>query len=152
MSISLRVKIDLASTQQMIKNLGLNAIGDVQKFVTHNINRRMTKYMPFRTGVLATKLKHVASPTTILVLGPYAKYQYYGKVMVNSVTGKGPGYIEDVGYRYRKGTILKVTERDLEYSTRKNAMAGPFWDRRLMEFEGEVIAAETQAYIARRRG
>lgn len=40
----------------------------------------------------------------------YARYLYFGNKMVDSETGKGPALIEDVGYRYRKGSTLKVKQ------------------------------------------
>ena len=40
----------------------------------------------------------------------YARYLYFGNKMVDSETGKGPTLIEDVGYRYRKGSTLKVKQ------------------------------------------
>lgn len=87
--------------------------------------------MPFQTGVLATKLKYIKSPTEIEVLGPYARYQYYGKVMV----GKAPKI---------------VTGRNLSYDKTRNPQAGPFWDKRLMAAEGDQIVSEVQGYINRK--
>lgn len=149
----MRVKIDFPTAGQLIRKKGLDPNGHVQMFHTMNINRRITRYMPASsaTRVLATKLKHIKSPTEIEVLGPYAKYQYYGKVMVDSVTGKGPFYIEDVGFRFRKGATLKVTGRNLEYTTTFNPKAGPFWDRALVAAEGKAMEADLQRYINRRR-
>ena len=107
----------------------------------------MTRYMPFRTGALATKLKYVASPTEIVVLAPYAKYQYYGVAMVNAKTGKGPINIPGVGLRYKKGTVLKPTSRPLNYDRGKNPLAGPYWDRAMIAAEGSAMTAEMQRYI-----
>ena len=106
--------------------------------------------MPYRTGALSTKLKYIKGTDEIVVLAPYAKYQYYGKVMVNSKTGKGPAFIPGVGYRYRLGTTLKATERNLQYDKTKNPRAGPFWDRALIASEGKAIKADLQLYIGRR--
>ncbi len=41
----------------------LNKDGDVQKFLTNTVNLRITRYMPYRTGVLSTKSKCIKSPT-----------------------------------------------------------------------------------------
>ena len=72
--------------------------------------------------------------------------------MVNSATGKGPAFIPGVGYRYRKGTVLKATERDLNYDLTKHPKAGPFWDRRMMASEAAQIAHDIQVYVNRRGG
>lgn len=147
----MRVKVDIPAADQLIRRLGLHEDGDVQKFHTANVNRRIGRYMPHLTGSLETKLKHIRSNTEIEVLGPYANYQYHGKVMVNAKTGNGPAYIPGVGLRYKKGTILKVTDRKLEYTKTYNQKAGPFWDRALVAAEGDALTAELQEYANRRR-
>lgn len=146
------VKVVVKPVNTILTRLGVNPDGDVQAFITNTINRRITAYMPFRTGYLATKSKFVKSPTEIEVVAPYARYQYYGVKMVNSATGKGPALIPGVGFRYRSGTVLKVTDKPLKYDTSKNPKAGPLWDRRLMAAEGKQIAAEVQAYVNRGGG
>lgn len=149
--MSVKVHVEMCPVRNVIARIGIDRKGAVQRFVTSTINRRITKYMPYRTGALSTKLKFIKSDTEIEVNAPYAAYQYYGKVMVNSATGKGPALIPGVGYRYKKGTVLRTTDRDLRYDTTKNPMAGPYWDRRLMASEGAQIAQEVQAYVNRRR-
>lgn len=106
--------------------------------------------MPHLTGTLETKSKYVHSDTEIVVHSPSAVYQYIGKVMVDSQTGKGPAYIPGVGYRFRKGATLKATERDLEYTKDFNPQAGPYWDKRLVAAEGDAIAEDLKNYVVRR--
>ena len=150
--MSTRIKVEMKPVDTILTRIGVDKNGDVQMQVTRIINNRITKYMPFRTGVLSTKLKRIKSPTEIEVAAPYALYMYYGKVMVNSKTGKGPAFIPGVGYRYRKGTVLKATERDLNYDLTKHSKAGPFWDRRMMASEAAQIAHDIQVYVNRRGG
>ena len=150
--MSTRIKVEMKPVDTILTRIGVDKNGDVQMQVTRIINNRITKYMPFRTGVLSTKLKRIKSPTEIEVAAPYALYMYYGKVMVNSKTGKGPAFIPGVGYRYRKGTVLKATERDLNYDLTKHSKAGPFWDRRMMASEAAQIAHDSQVYVTRRGG
>lgn len=127
------VKVEMRPVNVILSRIGVDPDGDVQMQTTRIINQRITRYMPFRTGVLATKLKHIKSPTEIEVLGPYARYQYYGKVMV----GPPPKV---------------VTNRDLVYTKTKHPLAGPFWDRRMMQAEGKQIAREIQRYVNKRSG
>lgn len=126
------VKVNVPGTAAMLKRKGLDKNGDVQKFHTKNVSDRMGQYMPHLTGVLETKLKNVSSPTEITVLGPYAKYQYHGKVMV----GPPPKV---------------VTDRDLQYTKDFNPKAGPFWDRALVAAEGKQLRQDLQDYIDRRK-
>lgn len=146
----MKVKVIFPSADRVIRRLGLDEKGDVQRFHTANVSRRIGKYMPHLSGVLETKLKRIRNATEIEVLGPYASYQYYGKVMVNAKTGKGPANIPGVGLRYKKGTILKVTDRPLEYTKTHNPKAGPYWDRALVAAEGKAIEADLQRYVDRR--
>lgn len=131
--MSTRVRVEMKPVNTILTNLGVDKNGGVQQFVTNTINKRITRYMPYRTGVLATKLKIIKSPTEIEILGPYARYQYYGKVMVGSAP-------------------KTVTDIDLQYDKTKNPQAGPFWDRRMMAAEGDAIAADVQDYINRKAG
>lgn len=128
--MSAKVKVEMKPVGAILARLGVDRNGRVQRFLTETVNRRITRYMPFRTGVLATKLKFVSRPTEITVNGPYARYQYYGKVMV----GKPP---------------KQVTDTDLVYDKTKHPNAGPFWDRRMMAAEKDVIVWEVQAYVKR---
>ena len=127
----MEIKLKMKPIPEIIKSKGLDENGDVQKFHTANVNRRIGKYMPHLTGTLETKLK-IVKGTKIVVLGPYAKYQYHGKVMV--------------------GAAPKVlTDRDLEYTKTYNPQAGPYWDRALVAAEGKAMTADLQRYIDRRK-
>ena len=145
--MSTRIKVEMKPISTILTRIGVNKTGDVQMQLTRIVNKRITRYMPFRTGALSTKLKYIKSPTEIEVVAPYARMMYYGKVMVNSKTGKGPAFIPGVGYRYKKGTVLRVTDRDLEYDKTKNPDAGPFWDRALLAKEKSQMIQEVQRYI-----
>ena len=148
--MSTKIKVEMKPISTILTRIGVNKTGDVQMQLTRIVNKRITRYMPFRTGALSTKLKYIKSPTEIEVVAPYARMMYYGKVMVNSKTGKGPAFIPGVGYRYKKGTILKATDRDLKYDTTKHPEAGPFWDRRMMAAEKDAIVSDVQAYVRRK--
>lgn len=127
----MNVKLDLPSAAGLVQKKGFGPDGHVQKFHTANVNRRIGKYMPHLTGVLETKLKF-AHGTKIVILGPYAKYQYYGKVMVGA-----PPKV--------------VTDRNLEYTKTHNPQAGPFWDRALVAAEGDALVSDLQNYIDGRK-
>lgn len=145
------LRIKMSRPSQIIRGLGIDRDGDVQRYYTQCVSNRMTPYMPAGAqAVLSTKLKFLKSPTEILVLGPYAKYQYFGKVMVNAETGKGPALIPGMGYRYRRGTVLKATSRNLKYSKQLHSKAGPHWDRRMIQREQATLEREVCAYSARR--
>lgn len=137
------IKVDMKPVNAVLKRLGVSPDGDVQAQVTNIVFHRLTRYMPFRTGVLSTELKKIKSPTEILVEGPYAHFQYEGKVWIYPPTGStwAPKY-----------GMKEKTDRPLDQKTgSKNDRAGPYWDRRLMAAEGDAIAADIQDYVDKRR-
>jgi hypothetical protein len=118
---------------QIIKEHGLDKNGNVQRFHTQNAIRRIQKYMPNRTG-MTIDLMVAQSPIDeplVRIDVPYARYLYYGKVMV----GPAP---------------KTVTNIDLHYTTTKNPQAGPYWDRRLLASEKEAMRQDLQNYVDRR--
>lgn len=129
------VKVDMRPVKVILKAKGLSADGDIQRFHTANVLRRIVKYMPYRTGALI-KQTQIHSPIIeprIVVPGPTARYLYHGKVMV----GPPP---------------KQVTERDLRYTKTKNPQAGPHWDRKLIAAEGDAMRNDLQRYVNRKAG
>lgn len=75
------------------------------------------KYVPMLTGDFVQRTQAVGK--YIIYPGPFARYLYNGKVMVNAATGQGPRRIVDrngnVYIRFPKGSKLKATDRDLVF-------------------------------------
>lgn len=114
-----RVSKRFAPPEQVMARLGVDARGRVQQFATDRILFRMRRYMPWLTGLTATSLTQATSPTTITVSAPYAQRLY------NGVSASGA---------------------PLNYTKATNPMAGPHWDRTLMQYEGAAIAEEVEMY------
>ena len=144
--------LEMHSVGEILRDKGLDPAGSAQAFHTQNVLRRIIKYMPFRSGmtVKVTIAQTNIRKPEIVTNTPYAQYLYHGKRMVNSQTGKGPGYVPGVGFRYRKGTTLKATGEPLHYTKTKNPLAGPYWDRALSKAEGKALAADLQRYLNRK--
>lgn len=135
MDITSKITVAIKPPRAILRDKGFLPGGDVQKFFTAEVLRRIVKYMPYLTGT-TIKLTQAQSPVErpyIVTDEPQAKYLYYGKVMV----GAPP---------------KKVTDRDLVYTVSKNPLAGPYWDRRMMAAEGAAIQAAVQEYINRKGG
>ncbi|MTQ98586.1 hypothetical protein GMD88_17470 [Pseudoflavonifractor sp. BIOML-A6] len=130
MSATGKVRLDMKPIRRLLKEKGLAVTGDVQRFHTANVLRRIIKYMPYRTGatIKLTQAQTVISKPEIVTDVPYGKYLYYGKVMV----GAPP---------------KRATDRDLRYTKTKNPLAGPFWDRALTAAEGAAMVGDLQRYI-----
>lgn len=135
MNIVGKVTVKMKPVQQILKAKGMTPDGDVQRFHTENVLHRIVKYLPYRTGATIgiTQAQTNVNEPFIITDVPYAKYLYYGKVMV----GRAP----------------KVPiDKDLEYTPTKNPHAGPFWDRALVASEGNALQADLQAYVNRKAG
>lgn len=122
--MKVNVNVHLSDPQQIIIRLGLNQSGDAQRYWTHEVHRRMLKYMPYRTGTTSTKLTRERSPTEIETAAPYARKLYYG---------------------------VKADGQPMTFTRSHNPQAGPHWDRRLVAAEGGQMVADLQAYIDRKK-
>lgn len=153
MNVVGHIKVDMAPVSAVMQQLGVTARGDVQRFHTANVRRRIQKYMPYRSGA-TIKLMIVQSPSDepfIHVDAPYARMLYYGKVMVDPKT-RAAGFLTENGWRSRKGVKKVRSSRDIEYDKTKNPQAGPLWDRKLIAAEGAAMQADLQRYVDRRAG
>ena len=114
----------------------------VQKFVDSECIRLMVPYTPMMNGIL---MKSAVMGTKIgsghiYYNSPYARYQYYGKLMVSSVTGSA----------YAKHGESKVlTDKDLEYNTARHPQAQKMWFEAMKADKKEQILRGAAA-IARR--
>jgi hypothetical protein len=109
---------------QLINERGLNSGGKVQKFIDQETIRYMDPYTPRITGDLiksVTRGSEIGSGE-LEYASPSARYHYYGKLMVSSVTGSAYA---------THGEKKVLTDKDLEYSKTSNPMAGPYWFERM---------------------
>lgn len=129
-----RVAVELRPVREIIRKRGLMPGGAVQRQHTANVLRRIVRYLPYRSGetIKQTVIQTDINRPEIVTRTDYAKYLYYGKVMV----GRAP---------------KRATDRPLKYTKDKNPLAGARWDRRLVSAEGKLLARELQDYIDRRK-
>lgn len=93
--------------------------GRVEKanaWLVEEIIKDTDPFVPARTGVLAMNVQRHGH--TIVYASPYARFQYYGKVMIDPATGStfAP-----------KGVRKVLTERDLKYSKAMHKHAQSHW-------------------------
>ena len=118
--------------EQLKRDRGLQPYGPVQKFIDQECIRLMAPYTPFRSGTLertATLGTKIGSGE-INQIAPYARYQYYGKLMVSSITGSAWA---------RMGEKKVLTDKDLEYSKAAHPKAGKMWFERMKADHKEEI-------------
>lgn len=113
------------SSRKIIRQLGLGPGGRTQEKWTRLIQAHIMKYLPYRAvGSVEAAVNMGASDdfTEIVVRGDYMRYLYEGKVMA--------------------GKPKRAINKNLKYTKTKNALAGPFWDRRLKQNEMAIMVAE----------
>lgn len=112
---------------------------NAQGFVDSECIRLMRPYTPMRNGILvkSASLGTDIGSGEIHQVAPYARYQYYGTLMVSSVTGSS----------YAKSGESKVlTDKPLNYSQARNAQAGKMWFERMKADHKDAILKRAAKY------
>lgn len=99
-----------------------------QAWLDNEVLKDSTPYVPRitgeleRSGISGTKI----GSGQVVWNSPYARYQYYGKVMVDPKTGAA-GFMTKDGWRSRAGVGKVLTNRDLQYSKQSHPKATRLW-------------------------
>lgn len=117
-------RLEIKSTDILLRDRGLQDMGPVQKYIDSECIRLMAPYTPYRQGILekSATLGTKIGSGEINQISPYARFQYYGKVMVSSITGSPWA---------SKGEKKILTDRDLQYDTSIHPLAGKMWFERM---------------------
>lgn len=137
------VSFDMKGDQALIRERGLQPYGRTQKFIDQEVIRLMAPYTPMLTGALeksATSGTRIGSGE-IHQNVPYARYQYYGKLMVSSITGSAWA---------SRGESKILTDKDLVHNKSQHPQAGPFWFERMKTDRKEQILREAQRLAGER--
>lgn len=97
--------------------------------LANEIAKDTEPFVPALTKSLANRTRVVENQ--IIYPGPYARYLYEGKVMVDAATGKGPMRIVSKDgseiIRFRKGATLKPTSEPLDIKKDVHKDATDHW-------------------------
>ena len=112
---------------------------DAQSFVDSECIRLMVPYTPMLNGILMKSpvIGTVIGSGHIYYLNPYARYQYYGKLMVSSITGSSYASM---------GEKKVLTNVDLVHQKSRHPLAGPFWFERMKAEKGAQILRGAAKY------
>ena len=124
--------LEIKATDILLKERGLQDMGPVQKYIDSECIRLMAPYTPMRNGFLmrSATLGTKIGSGEINQIAPYARYQYYGKLMVSSITGSAWA-------RYGEKKVL--TDKELVHDKSRHPQAGPFWFERMKAEHKEEI-------------
>jgi len=129
-------KLEMKSIAQLCMERGILVNGKTQAFIDQEVIRLMAPYTPMLSGTLektATIGTRFGSGQ-IKQNAPYARYQYYGKLMVSSTTGSA----------WSHGEAKVLTETDLQYNKSQHSQAGPYWFERMKADKKEQILRGAQ--------
>ena len=115
----------------------------IQKFVDSECIRLMVPYTPMKNGILmkVAVLGTKIGSGQIYYNSPYARYQYYGRLMVSSITGSAWA---------KKGESKVLTDKDLVYNKSRHPQAQRMWFEAMKSDKKEQILRGAAA-IARRK-
>lgn len=104
------------------------------KYMAARFKAYCDPYVPFRSGHL--KNSAFVGKNYVRYLGPYARFQYGGVVMVGIMT-RSPWA--------RRGEPKRVTGKPLSYSG--GGQRGPDWDKRMMEQRGDELRQDVANFL-----
>lgn len=139
------IKVTFKGAEKILADKGLDEGGKVQRFFSSEVMRVSNPYVPFRDGVLQASARIADDGDGITYSTPYARYLWFGKLMVDPITKKGAFYNPMTGrFWSRPNTPKELTGKDLKY---KGApIQGPRWvERAWIDHSAKVIEA-TEKY------
>ncbi len=122
------VKLKLKGAKQLIEAFGLGERGRIQAQLTNEIYKHSDKYTPFDNGDL--KRNTVVTADKIHYFSPYARFLWYGKLMVGEKTGR-------VWAKKHEGKVLARPTRYLKYNGAPRR--GRMWVVRMWNDRGQEI-------------
>lgn len=131
----MNIKAKLILPEDIVKSIGLNENGKVQKYIDNFVLNHCKPYIPGKhihdAGVIATKI----GSGRVIWDSPDANYLYEGKLMVDPITLKGAFYSPDYGYWSRPNMpkIIDPAKRTLNYHG--GGLKGVKWFDRMIDNE-----------------
>ena len=138
------ISIETDGLQEVI-NKAVNT-DNAQRFFSNELMRLSADYVPFDTGLLSASARVSASGDAIIYETPYARYLWYGKLMVDPITGKGAFFNEKYGFWSRPGVQKKLTDKDLTYQGAP--LRGSYWVQRCFNDNKEQLLSSTAQFIS----
>lgn len=143
------MKVNFKPVGVIKTRLGIQKYGPAHKYFAERCRQHMNaRYVPEKNGALIQN-SVVDNDCNIIYESDYAQYQYYGKKMVDPITGKSSFFEENYGHwsRPKRYGIAKVlTNEDLHYT---KPGTGPYWDKKMVSAEMSEIEKEVGNYVRR---
>ena len=127
------VKVKMNPINKILKDHGLNKDGRVTRHLRDTADRLMNPYIPMDNGMLRRN-KTYPSNHEIKYTSPYAKYQYYGKLML----AKNGSAWAKLGEKKIK------TNKNLKYHT---SGTGAKWNELMLQRRKNDLIKDVENYI-----
>lgn len=113
--MSLKFSVDVSGMDEVKRQLA-RACGRAESVLAQQVMKDTIHFVPALTGSLTQRTRVVGNE--VIYPGPYARFLYYGKVMVDPATGST--------YAQKGGTKM-VTDRNLVFSNAMHPQAQSHW-------------------------
>lgn len=133
MASGFTVKVKMNPIDRILKDHGLDNNGRVIRFLRDDADRLMNPFVPMDNGMLRRN-KTYPKNNEIKYTSPYAKYQYYGKLML---TKNGASWA-------KLGEKKVLTSKNLKYHT---SGTGPKWNELMMQRRKNDLVKDVENYI-----
>lgn len=134
------------NVEDSIRNLDdLKLTPQLKKFISNELVRLADPYTPFQSGALKANVTIQQDGEIIEYDTPYANYLWYGKLMVDPITGKGAFHNENYGFWSRPNTAKVLTQRDLIFNG--GPLRGPKWIQRAFADNSEILNKTIYQYL-----
>lgn len=125
--MSLKFKVDVQGMGSVKESLA-SACSRAEHVLAQQVMKDTAPFVPALTGSLTKRTRVVGNE--VIYPGPYARYLYFGKVMVDE-HGNGPmhfvGKNGNEVIRFPKGSKLHATDRNLVFNTTMHPQAQSHW-------------------------
>lgn len=133
----LNINLRMNNINRIIREHGLDRDGEVVRFIRDTADRLMNPFIPTTGGDGAPHLrgnKTYPSNSEIKYTNPYAKYQYYGKLMLAK---NGSAWA-------KLGENKALTSKSLKYHT---SGTGPKWNELMMQRRKNDLIKDIENFI-----
>lgn len=144
------IDVKMDGADKILQNHGLGYGGNAHRFLTNELMRLSDPYVPMRNSALKSSARMSNEGDAIIYNTPYARYMWYGKVMVDPKTQKACMVFTDKKTGnvvfYSKPNVKKiVTDRDIRY--RSGGLRGARWVERCWIDNKNNICDSLEKYI-----
>lgn len=107
--------VDLKPINQIFNEKGVMPGGKIQKLLTNEIISISSPYVPFDGGPLKNLITISPDFTWYQHEVPYARYLWYGMLMVDPLYKKGAMFSPNYGFWSRPGVQKELTNTEIKY-------------------------------------